>query len=329
MTPALVLSRRLLCGLSLAAIAAPLRAEPVPIVRPWPRRPVRLMTCLADSRSEAMARTLAGALGARWRQAVTVDRHSSAAGAISLEAFLATRDDHALLLAPTDMWTTPPTPVGRFVDPARDLLPLAAVAQDVIVVAVAAKSGLGTLDEVIEAARRRPGALTWTSVSPSPAFAFSSVVRAARVQLAFTPSRTSMSPLADLSEGRLDLALLPMPSAIEATQGGRIRLLAVASAARAPSAPAVPTVAEAGYPALMTMSGHGLFGSRTTPSVQRTRIGDDVGAAVRDLAVAERLARMGYRPWQDSPVVFAAQLEREHARWSEMDQPAYNITAAQ
>jgi tripartite-type tricarboxylate transporter receptor subunit TctC len=260
---------------------------------------------------------------------VIVDQRPGDDGAL-VEAFLAARDDHALLLNPTGLWTTSQLAHDTLsVDCARELLPLAPVVQDFIALGVAPESGFASLGEVLDAARRRPGKLTWACALHAPYLAFSAFLKTAGAELSFVPCRDSSGPLAGLAEGRVDVAFLPLPERSGEVQSGKIRLIAVASAERAPSAAAVPTVIEAGYPALTMFNGHALFGPRDMPAAQRSLIGDDVAATVRDPVVAERLMRMGYRPRAESPAAFQALLQRERDRWSEVAQTAYSGVAAQ
>jgi tripartite-type tricarboxylate transporter receptor subunit TctC len=322
-------SRRLLCALSLAAIVSPARAEPR-AAQVWPRRPVRLVTHAADgARSDAMARTLAAGLARRWRQPVIVDHRPGGDVALA-EAFVAARDDHALLLNPTDIWTTSQLAHDTLsFESVRELLPLAPVAQEFVALGVAPGAGFASLGEVLDAARRRPGKLTWASALHAPYLAFSTFLKAAGIELTFVSCGGPSGPFAGLTEGRVDLAFLPLPERSGEVQSGKIRLVAVASAERAPGAATVPTVGEAGYPSLAMFNGLGLFGPRDMPAARRTQIGEDVAATVRDPVVAERLLRMGYRPRPESPAAFEALLQRERARWSEVAQAAYSAVAAQ
>jgi tripartite-type tricarboxylate transporter receptor subunit TctC len=324
-----VVSRRLLCALSLAALVSPARAEPR-ADQAWPRRPVRLVTRAADGAlSDAMARTLAAGLGRHWRQPVIVDHRPGDEVAL-VEAFLAARDDHALLLNPTGMWTTSQLAHDALSsDSARELLPLAPVAQEFIALGVAPGSAFASLGEVLDAARRHPGKLTWASAQHAPYLAFSTFLKAVGTELTFVSCGGPSGPFAGLTEGRVDLAFLPLPERSGEVRSGKIRLVAVASAERAPGAAAVPTVVEAGYPSLAMFNGLGLFGPRDMPAGRRAQIGDDVAATVREPAVAERFLRMGYRPRAESPAAFEALLQRERARWSEVAQSAYSAVAAQ
>jgi len=327
-----VLSRRVFCTLSLmAAGTTPLHAEAERPGPAWPRRPVRLVTRSADGAgNDAMARTLAAALSRRWRQPVLVDHCPGADGTASVEAFLAAHDDHALLLGSTGVWTTLHLTNDTLAfDPERDLVPLAPVVQDYIAIGVAPALGLASLGEVIDAAHRSPGKLTWSSSLQAPCLAFSAFLKAARAELSFVPCRNALGAAADLAEGRVDLAFLTLPATIGALPPSRIRLVAVASPERAPGASSVPTVVEAGFPSLAMQSGLSLFGPRDMPVLLRAQIADDVGAVVRDPVVAQRLALMGYRPQLGSPAALRADLQRERARWSALAHASYNTTAAQ
>jgi len=326
-----VLSRRVFCASLLTAAASPSWAEALRVEQVWPRRPVRLVTRPADgARSDAMARTLAAALGRRWRQPVIVDYRVDGDGAASVEAFLAARDDHVLLLHSTSVWTTfhlKHAPLSF--DPVRDLVPLAPVVQDFIALGVSPRLGSGSLGELVDAARRSPGRLSWASSLQASYLAFSAFLKTAGTEFSFVPYRNPAASIADLADGKVDLAFLPLPPTLDAAQSGRVRVLAVASADRAPGARDVPTVGEAGYPSLTIFDGHSLFGPSDMPTARRTRIADDVAAVLRDPVVAERLTRMGYRPQHESPASFQALLQRERAHWTEMAQSTYGAAETQ
>src|SRR5690348_7708123 len=174
-----VLSRRVFCALSLTAAASPSWAEASCVEQAWPSRPVRLVTRPADgARSDAMARTLAAALGRRWRQPVTVDYRVDGDGTASVETFLAARDDHVLLLQSTAVWTTLHLKHDHLpFDSARDLVPLAPVVQDFIALGVSPRLGIASLGELVEVAQRSPGKLSWASCLHAPYLAFSAFLK--------------------------------------------------------------------------------------------------------------------------------------------------------
>ena len=317
--------RHLLCALPFAVAASSAESA-----SPWPRRAVRLVIAADGGRGDAMARTLAVALMRRWRQPVIVEYRPGGDGMACVESFLAARDDHVLLLNPTAVWTTLHlrADTASF-DPGRDLVPLAPVAQDVVALAVAPTLGLTTLAEVVEATRRAPTRLRLASAASGPDRAFAAFLKATGIELAVVPHRHPMGSLSHVVEGRADLAFLPLPLTIGAARAGTVRLVAVASPERTPYAPAVPTAAEAGFPSLVLFDGHALFGAHDMAEALRIRIAEDVVAAVRDPAVAERLARLGYCPCPEASAGFLALLQRERAHWTEVALAAHGALAAQ
>ena len=94
--------------------------------------------------------------------------------------------------------------------------------------------------------------------------------------------------------------------------------LLVASDDRAPLAPDVPTARQAGFPTLSLFGGHGLFAPKEIPDELRARIADDLRAILTDAEVARRLTTIGYIPRTESTAEFAAILDRERLRWTEV-----------
>ena len=121
------------------------------------------------------------------------------------------------------------------------------------------------------------------------------------------PYRDIMQAPNDLAEGRIQLLSSSLAMVLPLMQAGKIKVLAVTSRKRAASAPDVPTVAEAGYPALEMDSPIGMFGPRGMPRALRERIAADVRAVVAaDPMIATRLAATGQVVDVRGPAEFAA-----------------------
>jgi len=102
-------------------------------------------------------------------------------------------------------------------------------------------------------------------------------------------------------------------------QTGRVKVLAVTSRMRAPTAAEVPTVTEAGYPALELESLVGLFGPRGMPSDLRERIAAGLGeVAAADPVIAARLGVTGQIVNVRGPAEFAARIEEQRAKLAEI-----------
>ena len=260
---------------------------------------MRLVTLAAPGAgTDAVARTLAEALGRRWGQPVVVDNRPGGDGIVSVETFLAAREgNHTLLFNPTGVWTALHLIHDHLsFDPVRDLIPLCFVVQDFIALAASPRLGVATLADVVAAARARPGVLTWACVPSVPFLAFTSFLKATGLELTYVPYRNPMASLPDLAEGRVDLAFLPLAPLIGPAQAGKLRLIAVASDDRAPRAADLPTAKEAGFPTLSVFGGHCLFAPKEMPVPLRARIAADVREITTNTEVAQRLLAMGYIP---------------------------------
>jgi len=315
-------TRRGLLGAAFgAALSAPLQSAPAGAEAAWPTRTVRLTTLAAPGAgTDAVARTLADALGRRWEQPVVVDNRPGGEGIVSIETFLAAREgNHTLLFNPTGVWTALHLIHDNLsFDPVRDLIPLSLVVQDFLALAASPRLGAGTLADIVETARSRPGALTWACAPSVPFLAFTSFLKATGLELTYVPYRNPFASLPDLAEGRVDLAFLPLAPLVGPAQAGKLRLVVVASDERGPLAPDVSTATEAGFPALSVFGGHCLFAPKEMPEALRARIAADVREITTNTDVARRLLAMGYIPRTDSTKEFAAILERERKRWTEV-----------
>lgn len=294
------------------------RAEADPA---WPNRTVRLITLAAPGAgTDAVARTLADALSRRWRQPVVIDNRPGGDGIVSIETFLAARaGNHTLLFNPNGVWTALPLMHEQLTfDPVRDLIPLCFVVQDFIALAASPRLGAITLADLVARSRAEPGTLTWACAPSVPFLAFTAFLKETGLDLSYVPYRNPIAALPDLAEGRVDLAFLPLAPLIGPAQAGKLRLVAVASDDRAPLAPEVPTARQAGFPTLSLFGGHSLFAPKEMPEPLRARIASDVREALDDAEVARRLVAMGYIPRTESTAEFAAMLDRERVRWTEV-----------
>ena len=140
-------------------------------------------------------------------------------------------------------------------------------------------------------------------------------LKSSGLQVAKVPYRDILQAPNDLAEGRIQLLATSLTVVLPPMQAGRVKVLAVTSRERAPSAPEVPTVVEAGYSALQLDSPIGLFGPRGTPLELRERIADEVRAvAAADPMIATRLAATGQVVLIRGPAEFAAAIAELRAK---------------
>jgi tripartite-type tricarboxylate transporter receptor subunit TctC len=115
----------------------------------------------------------------------------------------------------------------------------------------------------------------------------------------------------DLVESRIRVLATSLAVVQPLSKAGRIKVLAVTSRQRAPSAPEIPTAAEAGYPALTFESIGGVFGPRDMAGKLRERIAADFQKAAEDPIIAQRLGDTGQIMSVLGPDQFAARVQEQ------------------
>jgi tripartite-type tricarboxylate transporter receptor subunit TctC len=172
---------------------------------------------------------------------------------------------------------------------------------------------VGSLTELFALARERPGRLNWATATGISDFLLASFLKNAKLDMAKVPYRDTVQASTDLAEGRIQLYWGALAIVRPQVQAGKARLIAFSNTKRAPDEPGVPTVREAGYPALNFDGLVGLFGPRDLAADIRDRVAADVQAAAADPTIAARLLSTGQVVSPGGPAEFAASIEAQRA----------------
>jgi tripartite-type tricarboxylate transporter receptor subunit TctC len=282
----------------------------------WPQRTVRVLVPLpAGTAVDVSARLFAERLGQKWKQAVIVENMPGADGILAVKEFANRRDDHTLLYSFAGPITVNPVLYEKLpYDPSNDLVPIAISSDNVLALAVSSTLDVRSLDDLVKLARSRVNKLNWAATAGLPYFAFAGFQKNAGIDLVYVPYRDFNPALADLGEGRIDIASTALTQMLPHQQAGKLRFVAVINRVRSPLAPDVPTAAEAGYPDLTFDGVTGFFGSRDMPAALRRIIAADVQAIAADAAVKEKLAAIGIVARGSTPEEFAAAIEEQRAK---------------
>jgi tripartite-type tricarboxylate transporter receptor subunit TctC len=282
----------------------------------WPHRTIRIIAPVpAGSGTDFSARLFAERLSQRWGQPVIVENRPGADGVIGVSAFLGTDDDHTLLFSISAVITVHPITHEKLsYDPVRELVPIAPASDIVLAIAASEKSSIRSLHGLIEAARAEPGKLNWSSSPGLPPFVMGGLFKNSKLDLAYVSYRELAPALLDLGEGRVDVLVHALGVIMPQVHSGRARLLAVASDVRAPLAPDVPTVAEAGFPELRMDGVVGFYGKRGMPDLFRDRIAADVSAIASDPRIGEKLSAVGQAARPGTAAEFTALLDQHRRR---------------
>jgi tripartite-type tricarboxylate transporter receptor subunit TctC len=282
----------------------------------WPQRPVKFLLPLgAGSGVDIGARLLADRLSTRWGQPVVVENRPGGDALVAISAFVSAHDDHVLLATPTSSFTAHPYLHDNLPYKSSDLLAIARVSNTIITLAVPTSLNVGSLADLVTLARAQPGKLNWAGVTGALDFLFAGFLQHAGLNMTKVPYRNPVEAANDLAEGRVQAYLSALAIVRPQIEAGKIKPLAVTNKVRAPTAPDVPTVKEAGYPDLSLDGLVGFFGPPEMSNALRERIAADIGAVVAaDPTIGQRLTATGQIPNVGGPTEFAAAIEEQRAQ---------------
>jgi tripartite-type tricarboxylate transporter receptor subunit TctC len=301
---------------------------PACITRAWaqqfPSRPVHVITPFPPgSGPDAALRVLAETLAARWGQPVVVDNKPGGNGFIAVSAFRqATADGHELIQLDSTHTTTHPHTFSKLpYDVERDFVPLAMMLRTSFFVVTGAGSPYKSLDDIVAAARSRPGGVTYGSwFTGSPGHLGGLQLEAMKsLHMVHVPFRDFGQLYAAVASQQIDWALGSIASAGALERGGKIRFIAFAAPVRDPQYPNVPATGEMPDFRGFEVSGWaGLFGPRGLAPALRNQISADVAASLADPGMMERYRAFGYEAPKLDPDEFAQLIRRETAAWGEI-----------
>ena len=303
--------------LALFALGLPPPAQ----AQEWPQRPVRIIVPFpAGGNSDAVARIIAQRLGEVFGQQFVVESRPGAGGALAAESVArAPADGYTLFMATLGQIAVIPKISKAPYDPVRDLVPISNIGTNPFVLVINASVPATNLKEFVDYVRRQPDKLTYVSAGPGSMVHLSMALFLNRAGIDMIPVsyKGGAAPLTDVVAGHVT-SFFPNLSVVLPQAGtGTIRMLAVSSEQRNTQLPDVPTFIESGFPGFHVLTWNGLMAPAGTPKDIIDRLAQEVGKAVRDPSIAERLVRNGVDPLGNSPAEFAAMIAHDMALWDE------------
>lgn len=289
----------------------------------WPSRLVRLVSSSPPAgASDILTRTLGQALEAQLGQSFLVENKSGAAGVIGTD-FVAK--------SPPDGYTWLTTNVGpqainatllphQPFDPRKDFRHVTIIGRLPVVMLVNKDVPAKDLAAFVALAKQKPGGPNFGSGGIGTLLHLTGELLkiAAGINLQHVPYRGAQAATQDLMGGRIEAMFDSLPSAAPHIRSGTVRALAVSSAARSPTFPDIPTIAEQGYPSVVTTNWFGFAGAAGVPEDIVTKLHGEVVRALKSPAVVERLDSIGVQPGGDPPGETQAFVLAEIERWAKV-----------
>jgi tripartite-type tricarboxylate transporter receptor subunit TctC len=313
-----------------ATVVAGAMANPV-WSQAYPARPLRLIVPFPPGGStDIYARILAPQLAEALHQQVVVDNRSGAGGALGAElAAKASPDGYTIWLGQTNNLVIGPILRAKNAyDPVRDFAPITLLMKAPQVMVVNVDSSMSTIKDLIAAAKKAPGKLTYGSAGVGSSGHINGELfnQSAGVSIVHVPYKGGSPAMIDLRGGRITYVATSLASAAQSLKEGKIKALATTGRNRARMLPDVPTVAESGVPGYELTSWHGMLAPAHAPRDIVLRLNKEIVAVLGTPVVQKLLLAEGGDITPSTPEEFSAFLRSEIAKWSKVIKQA-GITA--
>jgi len=304
------------CGLGATAPAQAFPTKPIRIIVPYP----------AGGPADTVTRLYGQQLSMSLGQPVVVDTRGGGGGLIAAElAARSAPDAHTLVLGAIQTNAINPALYAKLpYDPVKDFVPITPASFDPLMLATHPSVGANNVQELIAAARARPGKLFYasTGIGGSSQLAMELLKSMAKVQITHVAYKGAAPAFVDMVSGQTQVTFLGISGLMPHVKGGRLKALAVSGASRSPIAPDLPTVAESGFPGFEVVTWYGFMAPAGTPAAVIRTLHTEFARIAKVPEVKDRLAASGAEAVTMTPEAFADFVRAEIAKWRKVIQEA-------
>ena len=311
--------RSLLIG-SLAAVAAPARAQA------WPSKPVKIVVPFGPGGpADVYARQIGNELAEVLKQQFVIENKTGAGGTIGADIVAKAAPDGYTLLMMSNTHTTNETLLAtRPYSLMKDLAAVAPVNSSDLVIVVNPAVKAKTLQEFIALAKAEPGKLNYASSGPGTPYHMAGELFKAMsgTDILHVPHKNSGDARNAVIGGHVQMMIDAMTAMKGHIEAGQVRALATTGAKRSTVLPNVPTANEAGVPGYEATIWLGIMAPAGTPKGVVERLNAEVGKIIATPAIREAWAKQGAVPMTMTPAEFDAYLRRDIDKWAKVIQQA-------
>lgn len=312
---------RLGVALALAAAFAPALAQTA-----WPDRPVRLVVPYSPSgTTDYAARQIAQKLTEQTGKSFYVENKVGASGTIGSDYVAKAAPDGSTFLINDTTYAMLPHLFKKLPwDHATALVPVTRIVNTPLVVMVGDSSPYRTMQDLLDAAKRNPGKLTFGSggVGSSTHLGGELLKQNGQVSLTHVPYKGAGEAMLGVVSGQVDVLVTAAPTAIAQVKGGKARALLVTSPQRLSVLPDVPTSAQVGLKDFTATNWFGIAAPKGTPQPIIDRMHAEVVKALASPDLAKRFADQGADVGAMAPAEFQAYVRSQVVEWGKVIQSA-------
>lgn len=267
----------------------------------YPNKPIRLVIPFPPGGgTDILSRVIANKLTEATSWTIVPENKGGAGGTIGIsEAVKAPANGYDMVMGQKDNLILGPYLYKSLAwNPTKDLTPVAHVAYTPVIIATSVNSPYKSIADVVKAAKANPTKVTYGSPGNGTSIHIAGHLfeKAAGIELTHVPYKGSNPALMDAIAGNVDLLVSSIPSAIAQIKAGKLRPLAVTSAARSTSLPDVPTMQEQGMKNFDVSTWYGLFMPAGTPAAITAKMNAEVNKLLAQRETQEAILAQGAEP---------------------------------
>nr|WP_235679750.1 MULTISPECIES: tripartite tricarboxylate transporter substrate binding protein [Cupriavidus] len=293
----------------------------------WPNKVINYVVPYpAGGTTDILARLIAQKVGQALHTTIVVENRPGATGAIG-SAYVARSapDGYTLLGASTASHAINPALNPKLpYDAVKSFTPVALYGTIPSVLIVGPNSAYQSVKDLLAAAKKKPGAISYASGGNGTILQMSAELLQQQqgVRMTHVPYKGDVPAIQDVMAGHVDFMFAPTAPILPHVQAGKLRALAVATAARVPTLPNVPTMAEAGVPNFEAEQWQGVYVPAGTPAAIVQRLNAEINRALQDPEVRQQLAKLGIRIAGGPPERLTEIQKADTAKWARVGKAA-------
>ena len=284
------------------------------LAQAWPQKPVRVVVpYAAGGNTDSQARIASERLTSVFGQPFLVENRVGGSGMVAAELVAkAAPDGYTLFFCAVPQISIVPHVQKLGFEPRKDLVPISVVGISANIIGVHRAVPARSLQEFVDYAKSRPGKLNYATGGAGTFGHLATALFLIRAGLEMThvPYKGGAQATTDLVGGQVQMYFGNAAELIPQARTGKVLLLGVSSPQRNVQIPDVPALAET-YPGFALVAWNGYMAPAGTPAEIVDRIAQEVGKAVRDPTIAERLTKLGIDPLGNTPAQFAEMIRSE------------------
>jgi tripartite-type tricarboxylate transporter receptor subunit TctC len=285
----------------------------------YPSKTIKLiLPYTAGSPNDVIARLVAPHLSVRLGQPVIVENRPGGGTTIGVSAVMSAEPDgYTLLFSNSPTHLIAPVAGAPTYDPLKDSVLIATVGASSNVIVIANDMPAKTLQEFVAYAKANPGKLNFGfGQGTLPQLVGDMFKSAAGIDIANVPYKGGAQAIPDLLAGRIHMNIGNASTLLPLHRAGQLRMIAYTGAARSPDMPDIPTMAESGYPSMITTTYYGIFGRADLPAAIVNRLNTEVSEILKSAEVRENIGKLGFEPKTLSPQDLSKLLADETTKWT-------------